>query len=219
MPSVSTYFTDFFHGKAPSDDYYIIFGLIGGLLLVCWAACCLYFCIDFGNPRDAISRRVNAKKGSKKKGFLDGASDGSGSSYMEDEALLSADQPVNDQDLLRTFKKVLASGVNMIQHGATGPAVQIHLSLRKNVLYWSGGRPVNAKRELAIPDIMFIDICKNTAGFVAGSSSKGVEQDVCFSLVTSDQSLDLEATSKMEREAMAQGFSMLMATVEAAANV
>ena len=46
-----------------------------------------------------------------------------------------------------------------------------------------------------------------------------VDQDLCFSLVTSDQSLDLEATSKMEREAMAQGFSMLMATIEAAANV
>ena len=31
-------------------------------------------------------------------------SDASGSSYMEDEALLSADQPINDSDLLRTFK-------------------------------------------------------------------------------------------------------------------
>ena len=41
-----------------------------------------------------------------------------------------------------------------------------------------------------------------------------------FSLsVLAFQSLDLEATSKMEREAMAQGFSMLMATIEAAANV
>lgn len=67
-----------------------------------------------------------------------GMSDASSSTYMEDEALLSADTPVGDQDLLRTFKKVLASGVNMIQHGATGPAVQIHLCLRKNVLYWSG---------------------------------------------------------------------------------
>ena len=65
-------------------------------------------------------------------------SDASSSTYKEDEALLNADTPVGDQDLLRTFKKVLASGVNMIQHGATGPAVQIHLCLRKNVLYWSG---------------------------------------------------------------------------------
>ena len=93
---------------------------------------------------------------------------------MEDEALLSADAPVNDMDLLRTFKKVLASGVNMIQHGATGPAVQVHLSLRKNVLYWSGGRPVNGRRELPIPDVMFIDIGKNTAGFVSGHSAKQV---------------------------------------------
>mmetsp|Transcript_28657 Transcript_28657/g.33846 ORF Transcript_28657/g.33846 Transcript_28657/m.33846 type:complete len:215 (-) Transcript_28657:49-693(-) len=214
MPSLGTYFSDFFSGTAPADDYYIVFGMIGGLLLICWAACCVYFCIDFGQSKDGGPKRR------KKKPFGGSdASDASGSSYMEDEALLSADQPVNDQDLLRTFKKVLASGVNMIQHGATGPAVQVHLSLRKNVLYWSGGRPVNGKRELPIGDIMFIDIGKNTAGFVSGQSAKSVDQDVCFSLVTSDQSLDLETTSKMEREAMAQGFSMLMATMESAANV
>jgi hypothetical protein len=85
------------------------------------------------------------------------------------------------------FRKVLASGVNLIQHGATGPAVQIHLSLRKNVLYWSGGRPVNGRRELPVPDVMFIDIGKNTAGFVSGHSAKHVDQELCFSLVTSDQ--------------------------------
>ena len=87
------------------------------------------------------------------------------------------------------------------------------------LLSFAGGRPVNRRRELPIPEIMFIDIGKNTAGFVSGQSSTDVPQDFCFSLVTSDQSLDLEATSKMEREAMAQGFSMLMATVEAAATV
>jgi len=215
LASVGTYFSDFFDGDAPADDYYIVFGLIGGLLLICWTACCIYFCIDFGSP--TASKK---SKGRRKKGTSSAASDASGSSYMEDEALLSStDNPVNDSDLLRTFKKVLASGVNMIQHGASGPAVQVHLSLRKNVLYWSGGRPVNGRRELPIPDIMFIDIGKNTAGFVSGQSAKDVDQDLCFSLVTSDQSLDLETTSKMEREAMAQGFSMLMATIEAAATV
>jgi len=34
---------------------------------------------------------------------------------------------------------------------------------------------------------MFIDIGKNTAGFVSGHSAKHVDQDLCFSLVTSDQ--------------------------------
>jgi len=49
MPDVSKYFSDFFNGSAPADDYYIVFGLVGGLLLICWTACCIYFCIDFGN--------------------------------------------------------------------------------------------------------------------------------------------------------------------------
>jgi|AntAceMinimDraft_5_1070358.scaffolds.fasta_scaffold138106_1 hypothetical protein len=49
MPDVSDYFSDFFNGDAPADDYYIVFGLVGGLLLLCWTACCVYFCIDFGS--------------------------------------------------------------------------------------------------------------------------------------------------------------------------
>ena len=93
--------------------------------------------------------------------------------------------------------------------------MQVHLSLRKNVLYWSGGRPVNGVRELSIHDILFIDIGKNTAGFLSGKSAAKVSESLCFSLVTATQSLDLEAASATEREAMAQGFSMLMATIEA----
>jgi hypothetical protein len=38
-----------------------------------------------------------------------------------------------------------------------------------------------------MPDVMFIDIGKNTAGFVSGHSAKHVDHDLCFSLVTSDQ--------------------------------
>jgi len=68
------------------------------------------------NPRITNHRRViigharlrACQEGKRKKKKGPGAasvlSDGSGSSYMEDEALLSADQPVNDTDLLRTFK-------------------------------------------------------------------------------------------------------------------
>ena len=51
MPNIGTYFDDFFNGDAPADDYYIVFGLIGGLMLLCWTACCIYFCVDFGSAR------------------------------------------------------------------------------------------------------------------------------------------------------------------------
>ena len=179
---IGLYFTDFFNGNAPADDYYIIFGLIGGLLLICWTACCIYFCIDFGSPDvstmfERLNKRCEARPAEealvdprrpspgcaaqrcarskyllasranlpplslaallllayhfsslpdaprrrpaptlqsgrarkKKSRGMRGASlmsqsDASGSSYMEDEALLSADQPINDSDLLRTFK-------------------------------------------------------------------------------------------------------------------
>ena len=75
-------------------------------------------------------------------------------------------------------------------------------------------------------NIMYIDIGKNTVGFqsvarqccepvrraysrynsppasavfpLQGHSAKDVDEDLCFSLVTANQALDLEATSKME---------------------
>jgi len=53
--NLGEYFSDFFNGSAPEDDYYIAFGLIGGLLLICWTACCIYFCIDFGPE---VSERI-----------------------------------------------------------------------------------------------------------------------------------------------------------------
>ena len=62
MPDVSKYFSDFFNGSAPADDYYIVFGLVGGLLLICWTACCIYFCIDFGNDNvSTLQRSVFAR--------------------------------------------------------------------------------------------------------------------------------------------------------------
>ena len=35
-------------GAAPADDYYIILGVGGGLVVLCWSACCLYFFLDLG---------------------------------------------------------------------------------------------------------------------------------------------------------------------------
>merc|ERR1712070_1263177 len=120
-------------------------------------------------------------------------------------ALLGTDgEPVTDEALLRTFRQVLASGVNILQHCIKGPVAQIHLTLNRDIISWSGGRSVNGSRELRVSDIMFVDIGKRTVAFVSGMSSQNVNEDCCFSLVTSNQSLDLQASSKMEREAMAQ---------------
>ena len=81
-----------------------------------------------------------------------------------------------------------------------------------NVVRWEGGKALGARRELPMDDVMFVEVGKNTATFARAS----VADDVCFSRVTSDDAatLDLEASSKMEREAISQGFSMILAAIK-----
>ena len=85
-------------------------------------------------PQDGRSKK--SRRGRKGSSYLgSAASDASGSSYMEDEALLSADAPVNDQDLLRTFKYVhisLPLRLRPLRHRCP------HCHCR----YWVGKRPV-----------------------------------------------------------------------------
>ena len=73
---------------------------------------------------------------------------------------------------------------------------------------------MNGGREIALADVMFVDTGKRTLGFTSAASATSADERRCFSIVTSNQSLDLEASSSMEREAMVQGFSMLISHTE-----
>mmetsp|Transcript_28161 Transcript_28161/g.57730 ORF Transcript_28161/g.57730 Transcript_28161/m.57730 type:complete len:184 (+) Transcript_28161:68-619(+) len=165
------------------------------------------------------------------------------SDTVEDNGEVSSDSSgdENEDDALRTFKSVLKRGLNIVQYGTIGPACTIHLVLKRDVLYWTGGRALaNGKRELSLLDVHFVDVGKNTAAF-SSASAAGIADEICFSLVTADdtaavdmaagvlsllsfgnspvsagQTLDLQASSAVERDALTQGISMAMAALAAA---
>lgn len=84
-------------------------------------------------------------------------------------------------------------------------------------LYWKGGRPIklnaniNDNRELYIKDIQLIQTGKDAEGF--GPTIKSA--DCCFTLYTEEGGeFNLIASSKIERGALATGFSMLSSRVQ-----
>lgn len=65
-------------------------------------------------------------------------------------------------------------------------------------------------KQLNLREVLFVNWGKQTNKFHLPTSKIAVD-DCCFSLVTAKDTVDFEATSKVERDALAQGFTILLA--------
>lgn len=115
------------------------------------------------------------------------------------------------------FKKVLKQGIYLTQHsGDHNP--QILFAVHNNVIQYSGGIALKSgSRRFHFENLAFVGVGKRTEGFLTSSSASDVDEDLCFSLVipgnypfSSNDSLDLEASSALEREALVYGVSLLL---------
>ena len=115
-----------------------------------------------------------------------------------------------DLTLLTAFTSVLRQGITISLHTLKG-VKQISLTLSGTELKWQSLKVFVRKIcKLDIKDILYIEMGKKTTNFkLPGASS--VLEDYCFSLITNQESIDLEASSKVERDALAQGFAILIA--------
>lgn len=122
---------------------------------------------------------------------------------------------ISDTTLVNTFRSVLAEGYLVTMHMGKGRPKNIRLSLDPRdsaILRWTSTKSLTRKvHSMNLHDVLFVEVGKRTTNFT-GSKSAGVRvnEDLCFSLVTESMTLDIETSSKMEREAMAQGFSMIL---------
>jgi len=81
----------------------------------------------------------------------------------------------SEEPALKIFKTVLKQGLDIVQYGEKGPACTVHLTLKRDVLYWTGGRALtNGKRELPIQAIHYVDVGKNTPAL---ESASGIPDD------------------------------------------
>ena len=115
-----------------------------------------------------------------------------------------------DTALAQTLLSVLSHGMTMTVYNEKG-AKAAHVTLEGgSILHWRTLK-MFAKRNknLNLRDVLFVNSGKQTNKFHL-PTSRGAIEDNCFSLVTAKDTLDFEVSSKVERDALAQGFTILL---------
>jgi hypothetical protein len=122
----------------------------------------------------------------------------------------AAPQSQGDSVLAQTLLSVLSEGIVMMLYNDKG-AKQVNVTVvGGSVLHWRTAKLFSKKgKQLNLREVLFVHWGKQTPKFHLPTSNIAVE-DCCFSLVTADDTIDFEATSKAERDAFAQGFTILL---------
>lgn len=132
----------------------------------------------------------------------------SGASTINDEIAIST-----------TLQQLRDEGLKIIAHGSKGKPKTVRLVLTENAIEW---RTESTKRKnkvgkmhrVPLQHIMYVDVGKQTTALKRVENA-AVSDEVCFSLLTKEGSLDLEASSSHERDALVNCFSYVLDEVHA----
>ena len=119
-------------------------------------------------------------------------------------------------------------GVLIVAHGSRGKPKTVRLQLTEAAITWrtetrkrsTSGNAANAKPKLGklhqvpLSHIMYVDVGKQTTA-LRRVENASVNENLCFSLLTKEGSLDLEANSPRERDALVSCFSLVLDEVHA----
>jgi hypothetical protein len=128
---------------------------------------------------------------------------------MEAQNLLN---PLRQQEseFLNQFCRTMRPGIVVILHTAKKGSKAIKIRLDGSDLLWQSNKPNPKKRfRLKIIDILRVEKGKTTQNFQSVSASK-VDENLCFSLITPYSTIDLQASSSLERDAMAKALELLV---------
>ena len=136
---------------------------------------------------------------------------GSGAGQQNDEVVVSA-----------AMQQLREPGVLIVAHGSRGKPKTVRLQLTESAVTWrtetrkkSSGEPkVGKLHQVPLTHIMYVDIGKQTTALRRVENS-AVPEALCFSLLTKEGSLDLEANSPRERDALVSCFSLVLDEVHA----
>jgi len=119
-------------------------------------------------------------------------------------------------------------GVLIVAHGSRGKPKTVRLVLTETAITWrtemrkkssapgSSGKELKLGKLHQVPlsHIMYVDIGKQTTA-LRRVENASVSESLCFSLLTKEGSLDLEANSPRERDALVQCFSLVLDEIHA----
>jgi len=132
----------------------------------------------------------------------------SGASTFNDEIAIST-----------TMQQLRDTGIQIIAHGSKGKPKTVRLVLTENAITWrtestKRNKKVGKSHQVPLTQIMYVDVGKQTTA-LRRVENASLADNICFSLLTRDGSLDLEASSPQERDALVNCFSLVLDEVHA----
>lgn len=136
-------------------------------------------------------------------------------SHTSDEAVIQ-----------NSMAQLRSKGVVIVAHGSRGKPKTVRLQLTSDSITWrtetrrksSSGQNKEVKlgklHSVALTNIMYVDVGKQTTA-LRRPDNASVPESLCFSLLTKEGSLDLEANSPRERDALVGSFSLVLDNVHA----
>jgi len=148
------------------------------------------------------------------------------SSQMEQDN--NVGPPQNDEIVISAAMQQLRDpGVLIVAHGSRGKPKTVRLQLTESAITWRTetrkktsnprevGKPKLGKlHQVPLSHIMYVDVGKQTTA-LRRVENASVSEALCFSLLTKEGSLDLEANSPRERDALVSCFSLVLDEVHA----
>ena len=198
------------------------YSVLTGLIILVIAGCVIgaFSCLDYladkglDDNKTQVSTLTQSEDGRtprKRKVRIEGDDSSEASSLLDDGTQIKTDKALMD-----TFLKVLTNGIKLKMHSSKDKAPkEVKLSLDKNVLNWKNVNSRNImgafkQKSMDLKNVKTIVWGKNTEVFMKEMSAS-TPADVCFSLVGEDGlTLDFEVSSPVERDSLAQGFTILI---------
>mmetsp|Transcript_31829 Transcript_31829/g.46939 ORF Transcript_31829/g.46939 Transcript_31829/m.46939 type:complete len:284 (-) Transcript_31829:1133-1984(-) len=142
--------------------------------------------------------------------------------FAQQQQLLDLQQ--NDEIVISAAMQQLRDpGVLIIAHGSRGKPKTVRLQLTESAITWRTetrkkgleAKPKMGKlHQVPLSHIMYVDVGKQTTA-LRRVENASVSEALCFSLLTKEGSLDLEANSPRERDALVSCFSLVLDEVHA----
>jgi len=130
----------------------------------------------------------------------------------------------NDEIVISAAMQQLRDpGVLIVAHGSRGKPKTVRLQLTESAITWrtetrkksKDNKPKMGKlHQVPLSHIMYVDVGKQTTA-LRRVENASVSEALCFSLLTKEGSLDLEANSPRERDALVSCFSLVLDEVHA----
>ena len=154
-----------------------------------------------------------------------------GQRYGEEQVVFAAqsqgmlDLQQNEEIVISAAMQQLRDpGVLIVAHGSRGKPKTVRLQLTESAVTWrtetrkKGSKDAKPKmgklHQVPLSHIMYVDVGKQTTA-LRRVENASVSDALCFSLLTKEGSLDLEANSPRERDALVSCFSLVLDEVHA----